>query len=522
MLRGLFTWRLPERTSPWTAYAKGVVIVALCAALAWLMTPYFAEANVIMIYLLGVVVAAMRLGRGPAILTSVLSVAAFDFFFVHPFLTFAVSDTQYLVTFLVMLTVALVISTLMTRLRQQAEAARERERRTVALYAMSRDLASTRGTETLLQAAESHIADLFESQVAVLLPDEAGSLTSRSQTPGTSIRDTREQQAARWVYDHGQKAGLGTHTFSDVGWLYLPLLASHGSVGVLGVRPKPGRHALAPEQMHLLETFANQTALAIERARLAEEAERTRVQVEAERLRSTLLSSISHDLRTPLASITGATSTLLEARESLDPLIRRELTQTAYEEAERLNRLVGNLLDMTRLESGAVQVRKEWQLLEEVIGAALARLDRQLLDHPVTTHLPADLPLVSLDGVLIEQVVINLLENAVKYTPPGSPIALSASALSDTVTVEVRDSGPGVPVGSEQRIFEKFHRAGPRSAPGGAGLGLAICRAIVQAHGGRIWAENRPSGGLSIAFALPIEGRPPEVAGEPAEARLAT
>ena len=269
------------------------------------------------------------------------------------------------------------------------------------------------------------------------------------------------------------------------------------------------RQPISPDQLHLLETFTNQTALAIERARLSEETERSQLQIETERMRNTLLSSVSHDLRTPLAAITGAASGILQHKEDLDAH-NRELAQIAYEEAERLNRLVGNLLDMTRLEGGGVRVEKEWQPLEEVVGTALMRLGAMLDDHPLTTHLPDDLPLVPIDSVLIEQVLVNLLENAVKYTPSGTPIDLSAWAEDREVVVEVADRGPGLPPGEEERIFDKFYRVRP-SIAGGAGLGLAICRAVIAAHGGRLWATNRPEGGASFRFTLPLDGEPPRV-----------
>jgi two-component system sensor histidine kinase KdpD len=275
------------------------------------------------------------------------------------------------------------------------------------------------------------------------------------------------------------------------------------------VRPAQPRRLLVPEQLHLLETFASQAALAVERVALSEEAQRAQVQAETERMRSSLLSSVSHDLRTPLAVITGATSGLVEGAATLDSATRVELAQTAYEEATRLNRLVGNLLDMTKLESGALKVRKEWQPLEEVIGAALTRLDERLREHPVTTALPPDEPLVPLDSVLVEQVLINLLENAIKYTPPNSPIEVSAIRVGDVVTVTVADRGPGIPASDEQRIFDKFYRARTEHDHGGVGLGLTICRGIVEAHGGRFWDENQPGGGAAFHFTLPIEGTPP-------------
>jgi two-component system sensor histidine kinase KdpD len=280
----------------------------------------------------------------------------------------------------------------------------------------------------------------------------------------------------------------------------------------LGVKPVDAHTFDSPEQLHLLETFANQTALAIERAALAEEAQAVQLRMETERLRSSLLSSVSHDLRTPLAVITGSASTLLESRGALEATVQEDLLQTIREEAERLNRLVHNLLEMTRLESG-VEVRKEWYAVEEVVGAALSRLEMALRGRPVHTDVSKDLSLVPMDDVLVEQVFINLLENATKYTPAGTEIDIRAWAEDGRLMVEVADRGPGLGPGEESRIFEKFYRAAPPESRG-AGLGLTICRAIVEAHGGRIWAQNRPDGGAAFRFFLPIEGTPPTV--EPA------
>jgi two-component system sensor histidine kinase KdpD len=513
-----------EHATDWLPYTWSLGSVALCTVLAWLLFSHLTEANLIMLYLLGVAVVAMRCGRGPAIWASVLSVAAFDFFFVPPYLTFAVTDMAYLVTFTVMLFVALVISTLTIRLRQQAEAARQRERRTASLYAMSRELASTRSVDDLLQAAARHISAVFESQVALLLPQASGRLAPWPRGTGEESSDAverpmfvpgaREAGIAQWVYDHQHMAGLGTTTLPSAEALYLPLVAARGTVGVLGVLPAQPRRLLTPEQVALLETFASQTALALERALLAEEAQHAQLQVETERLRNSLLSSVSHDLRTPLTAITGATSTLLEEERRLDAPTRHELLHTVHEEADRLNRLVSNLLAMTRLESGAIQVHKEWQPLEEVVGAALTRLDAPLRARPLTTYLPADLPLVPLDSVLIEQVLINVLDNAIKYTPPGSPLSLSAWTTDGAVTVEVADQGPGLPPGEEQRVFEKFYRAQRPGESSGAGLGLTICRGIIEAHGGHIWAENRSGGGTAFRFTLPLTGTPPAMVTE--------
>ncbi len=495
----------------WAPYIWAMAVVALASGVAWLTLPFFELANLVMVYLLGIVVVATRYGRGPSLTASVLSVAALDFLFVAPVFTFAVSDVRYLFTFAVMLLVGLVTSSLAARIRMQAVAARQREERTAALYAMSRELASTRGVDQLLTIAVRHISEVFRSQVVVLLPGAGGLVPSGG---GQFALDSNELGVAKWVHEHHQPAGLGTATLPGAAALYLPLQAPRGPVGVLGVRPADAHALDAPDQLHQLETFANQTALAIERAQLADEAQQAQVRMETERLRNSLLSSVSHDLRTPLATITGAASTILESGSRLDAQTRQELLESVREEADRLNRLVQNLLEMTRLESGALQLRREWHPLEEVIGAALSRLGKELADRRVDTRVPPDLPLVPIDDVLVEQVLVNLLDNAAKYTPRESPIRIMATATDRAVTVEVADRGPGLPRGEEDKVFEKFHRGveGGR----GVGLGLAIAQGIVKAHGGRIWAQNLPEGGVAFLFTLPLAGTPP--AAVPADA----
>ncbi len=502
-----------ERPAPpidWAGHAKAVGIVAACTGLAALMFPRFAPANLIMVYLLGTVLAAWRLGRAPSILVSVLSVAAFDFFFVTPYLTFAVSDTQYLVTFAVMLAVAVVISTLTTRVRAQAEASRQRERRTAALYSMTRDLVSQQGLDELLRAATRHIAEVFGSRVAVYLPGPDGQLVRRAGELAAGSGDANELGVARWVQEHGQMAGRGSATLPGARALYLPLLAARGTVGVLGVETTAETLA-TPEQLHLLETIAAQAALAIERVALVDEAQQASIRSETERLRNSLLSAVSHDLRTPLATITGSASALVEQEAGLDAAARRELAQAIQEEAERLNRLVHNLLEMTRLESGGIRVRKDWEPLEEVVGSALARVEKRLGARRVDIQLAPDLPLVPLDPLLIEQVLINLLDNAIKYAPGDTPIEISASADEHAVRVTVADRGPGFAPGEETRVFDKFYRGQEAGARSGAGLGLAIARGIVEVHGGEITAEPRPGGGALFRFTLPLAAKPPEI-----------
>jgi two-component system sensor histidine kinase KdpD len=488
------------------SYAWSSAVVLVCTLVCWAMFRRFDNSNLIMVYLLGVAFVATLYGRRPSVLTAVLSVAAFDFFFVPPYLTFAVTDTQYLITFGVMLGVSLLISTLAARVRAQADAARRREERTRVLYAMSRELASARTSAGVAREASRHVSEILQGSTEVLLPGKDGRLLASGD--GGAIEDPRETAVAQWAFDHGRLAGRGTDTLPGAAAIYVPLRGSQAVLGVLGVRLSDSQLPLAPDQLDLLETLARQAASGLERVRLASDAEEARLAVETERLRSTLLSSVSHDLRTPLATITGAASTLLQPG-SLGPEAERELKEAIYEEGDRLNRLVTNLLDMTRLESGSLRLGRDWESLEELVGTALGRLERELSGRKVEVRLPGDLPLVSVDGLMIEQVFVNLLDNSAKYTPPGSPISISARAAAGEVAVEVADEGPGVPPGSEEQVFEKFYRAG--SGPRGSGLGLPICRAIVTAHGGRIWAENRSPRGVVFHFTLPLGEGPPLV-----------
>jgi len=492
-----------------TQYGWGALVVAVCTVVGAVLGRYSSITDVAMVYLLGAGVVATRYGRGPSVFAAFLSIGAFDFFFVPPQYTFSVTDVRYVLTFTVMLGIALVISGLTLRIREQAETARTRERRTGALYAMSRELAAARGQRELIDVATRHLQDTFGAQAQFLLPDATGRVAVPVGTPPGYPLDDKELSVAQWVFSQGRTAGVGTDTLPGSQAFYQPLVASRGTVGVVGLRPADPARFEDPTLRQLVETFAGQAALALERGLLTEQTQREQLEIEAERLRTALLSSLSHDLRTPLAAITGAASSLLEERSGLSDATRRDLLKTILEEAERMTRLIANLLDMIRVESGALEVQKEWQPLEEVIGVALIRLDVRLRDHPVGVRLPPDLPLVPLDAVLVEQVFVNLLENAVKYTPAGTQIEISAVAESGVVRVEVADRGPGLPAGEEVRVFEKFYRAPETAARGGIGLGLAICRGIITAHGGRIWAENRPGGGAAFRFTLPLSGAPP-------------
>jgi two-component system, OmpR family, sensor histidine kinase KdpD len=495
----------------WDRYAQAAAISALCTLIASAMYRHFELSNLVMIYLLGVTVAGLWLGRGPSALTAVLNVIALDFFFVPPRFSFAVSDAEYLVTFGTMVTIALVIANLTASVRQQTRVAGARERRTALLYAMSRELAATRGTPNMARVAVRHVAEVFQCQAVVLLRDASGKLGYPTETPLESSFRHADLAVAQWVADHGQSAGLGTDTLPAAPGLYLPLGEESRTVGVLGIRPSKPRHVLLPEQSHLLTTFAGQIALALERARLAEVAEQASVAAERETLRNTLLASISHDLRTPLAVMTAAGSTLAQHGAGLDEATRLELARSVETKAREMSELVSNVLDLVRLESGQVVLRRDWQTLDDLIGSALAAYREKLTAYPTEVRLAADLQPVWADATLIVQVFSNLFDNIAKYTPRGTRVTIAAVADAERnfVRVTVDDNGPGLPGGDPARLFDKFQRGHEEGSVIGVGLGLAICQAILRAHGGQIEAQRREGGGARFAFTLPTtQGTP--------------
>ena len=511
--------RVRPPTPPGThrGYVASVLVITVATGISWKLFGWSELADVVMVLLLGIVIVSMRFGFGPSLVAAVLAVLSFDFFFVPPYFTFAVTDLRHLLTFAIMFLVAIVISSLTERIRAQADAARERENRTASLYAMSRELAAAASLPVLFEVATRHIADVFDCKVALLMPQSKegrGSLSDHQPplevvfggdltfTPGE-----KDRGVADWAFRHERSAGLSTDTLPSASALYVPLRAGKAMVGVMGLQPRDPRRFTDPTQGQLLETFTGQIASAIERATLAEAAQKARLQIETEQLRNSLLSSVSHDLRTPLAVITGSAATLADTE--LDEPTRAELLATIQEEGHRLNRLVRNLLDMTRLQAGALVVKKEWQAVEEVIGSALTRLEDRLGARPVDTQVPHDLPMAPFDSILLEQVLVNLLENAIKYTPEGSPLEIAARSVPDAIEIAVSDRGPGVAPEDVERVFEKFYRAG--EGRGGVGLGLTICRGIVTAHGGRLWVENRPGGGASFRFTIPLQGTAPQV-----------
>ncbi|HTQ74087.1 MAG TPA: sensor histidine kinase KdpD [Burkholderiales bacterium] len=505
----------------WPRYAIAAAVPAFFTGVGLLVSGPNELVNLVMLYLLGVMLVATRFGRGPSLLASVLSVGAFDFVFVPPEFTFAVSDVRYVVTFAVMLLVGVVISTLAANLRTQARVAGYREKRAASLYTISRALAAANSEDEIVRAAAGNIGAEFGAQCSILFPNAAGRIVyPRGESQSYSLHGA-DLGVAQWVFDHGRVAGHGTDTLPGADAVYYPIQGASGPLGVLALLPSSLRRVFLPEQQRLLGTFLNQVALALERVRLAEAAQSAQIKVETESLRNSLLAGISHDLRTPLSAIVGAASSLAEEPERLSEEARRELARTIYDEGQRMATLANNILDMARLDAGAVTLKREWVPLEEIVGGVLTRLRARLGGRPVRIALPKDAPLVKLDAVLIEQVLVNLLENALKYTPAGTAIEISAEFAPGAVTVSVVDEGPGIPAGLEERLFDKFFRASPERAQSGVGLGLTICRAIVEAHGGRIRAENRFPHGAAFRFTLPRDEAPPAIEGEEMQARSA-
>jgi two-component system sensor histidine kinase KdpD len=491
----------------WPRYALAVGATAVATgvcSLLFRLFPHVGEANLVMIYLLTTALVAVYGGRRAALVCSILGVIAFDFMFVAPRYSFAVSDAQYLITFAIMLVVALIIGNLNASVRQQARVAGHRERRTALLYAMSRQLATANSREQMINVAIQHVGQVFSSHTIVLLPHEHGRVAlPQNELPEEAYRDP-DLSIAQWVLDHAKPAGLGTDTLRGAPAVYLPLAGGERVLGVLAVLPDNPRRVTLPEQYRLLETFAAQIGVALERASFAAHAQAAEVRAETEAIRNALLASISHDLRTPLATIQGGAATLAGNLDALSEPDRQSLANSVSEEAARMSERVTTLLDLVRLETGAIRPRFDDYAIDELVGSVLHRLEQRLRHHRVRVDLAEGLPLVHVDGRLVEQVLENLLDNAAKYTSGGSHIRISAHALGRQLEVSVEDDGPGLPVADFEILFEKFQRGSPEGTIRGIGLGLAICRTILALHKGRIWAENRAPHGAAFRFTLPL------------------
>jgi len=486
-------------------YWASVFTVTVCTAFAYAVHLMgLAETNKTMIFLVGVAFVAARYGRGPGILASVLSVLSFDFFMVRPFLTFAFTDVQYIVTFAVMLGIALFISMLTSRISQQAEMLRQRMRRTEALYHLTKQLARSIGQYQIAAMVEKELSEMLQAEVILLTGKGDNLLTALLPRP-SFFDDPSEQGVAVWALKNRKIAGQGSDTLPKSKAVYIPLIGASQAIGVLAVRFEQPT-ALTPDQNHLFETFAGQIALALEREILSDQSKHIMATVEVERLRSAVLSSVSHDFRTPLASIIGEASQLLENRSFEEESPAKRSIGVILGQANRLNRYIANLLDLTRIESGALKLDRQWNVIEDVIGSAIRNLDPAFDTSRLKIDIAPNVPPVMMDSLLIEHVLVNLLENAIRYSPPESHIDIVAVEDNGVLKVEVLDRGSGIPEGDESRIFEKFyHRDRGVQGSGGAGLGLSICTAIIQLHEGRIRAENRLDGGAKLIFTLPVD-----------------
>jgi two-component system sensor histidine kinase KdpD len=489
------------------ATATSVALTLVCTPLASVLE----LSNIVMLFLLGVVGVAMRFGRGPSALAALLNVAAFDYFFVPPRLSFAVSDVQYVLTFAIMLGVGLLVGQLTAGLRFAAGVSTSRERRARSLFELTRELSAALESTQVVTLGAAAVKGHFGGHALVLVTDAADQLVLPKEPPPGF-----DAQVADWAFRHGQPAGLATATLAAQPWHYVPLQAPMRIRGVLALSPSQPRWLLIPEQAQQLDTLARQIAIALERVHYVEVAQQAVVEMESERLRNALLGAISHDVRTPLTALIA----LAESLQTLPPEEHANAARAIVAQAHELHALVNNLLDMARLESGiaggAVNLRRDWQSVEEVVGSSIRAARTSLGETVVQTALDPELPLVEFDAVLIERVLVNLLENATKYGAP--PIVVGARAEPGTLVLTVRDHGPGLPaalLGHEQKLFDKFTRGEAESATPGVGLGLAICRAVVSAHGGEISAANARDGGAEFTVTLPRREPP-----EPAEAQL--
>jgi two-component system sensor histidine kinase KdpD len=495
------------------AYLWGLAAVGGAALVAYLLKSWISLPNLLLIFLLAVLLSAVQWGLRASIVASVASVLAYDFFFIDPVHTFTIASPQDVLALSIFLVVAFLTSNLTGRIRDAAQASRHREALTAALYGLSRAIAGATSLESVLRAIVQQVAGNLGARVVALLPEE-GHLVAKGSHPEGAELTENERGAATWAWRNNRPAGRGADTLPGERWFYLPLCAAQQTVGVLALAFEERDTAVPPERMRLLESLADQASVAIERARLVRDMDQAKLLAERERLQAILLSSISHDLRTPLASILGSATTLLERGTVVDEPTRRDLLITIQEEAERLNRFVGNLLDTTRLESGALKLNREWVEIGDVLGSALTRLAGPLGGRPVHVDIAPGLPLLKLDFVLIEQVFINLLDNAAKYSSAGASVRVAARLAGDRVDIMVEDEGVGIPEADLERVFDKFYRVrhGDRQMAG-TGLGLSICRGIVEEHGGSIRAVSPAAAGRGTRFVvtLPVEADSPRV-----------
>jgi len=493
-------------------YGVAVLMVAAALGVAFPLAQVFDVPNAPLVFIAPIVVSAVRHGRAPSLLATTLATLAYNLFFLPPLYTLTIAAPSNVVAFVCFGAVALVTSGLAARARAEMLAARTQARTAAELYAFSRTLTGTADLDGLLRATTRQIAAMLRVEAIILLPGDDGTLEVVPASSPEDQLDEADLDIARWAWEHDQAAGRGADVLPEAERLFLPMRTGRGRVGVLGVAWAAPDLPFSPDERRLLDTLLDQAALAVERVQLARRVDEGRLLTETERLRAALLTSVSHDLKTPLASILGTITSLRTYGALYDQATREEMLATAQEEAERLGRFLENVLDMNRLEGGAVGPRREPVDLADVVGSALRRAERLLAGHRVTTTLPVDLPLLSLDFTLTEQVLVNLLENAAQHTPRGTTVEIVGWRTAYAVTLEVRDEGSGVARGEAERIFDKFYRGREGDMGGGTGLGLAVCRGFVEAMGGTILARNRDDRSGSIfrmSFPAALVAEPP-------------
>ncbi|MZQ84078.1 DUF4118 domain-containing protein [Paenibacillus sp. 5J-6] len=491
----------------WKSYVITALFIVVVTLVLQVLGDFLGLVNISLFYLLPVLFSAVRWGRGPSFFAAAMGVLSLDFLFVPPVFSLTVADLRYLISFLVFISVAALTASLASKLRNQIHQAQQKEASTAALYALSRKITAISDLEVLLNQIVLHVSEALNAKAAILLPNPGGEqqVEAYSKDGSEWATDESHLSIAAWVYNHHASAGRGTHSLRESSTLYVPFETDRQVHGVLAVYVGDRSLEEMPELIRIIEALSDLVAVAISRVKLANEAKVAQLTAESEKLRTALLDSLSHELRTPLATIIGSVTGLLESEAVFSPEDRRELLLTIREGSTRMNRLVGNLLGMVRIESGMLRLNKQWCGIEDVVGVALSQLKDALLNRKVSIRLAPDLPSVPLDDVLIEQVLINVISNAIKYSPEGSEIVIEAAQRREMLELTIKDEGAGIAAGDLDRIFEKFYRGQLTKHIPGTGLGLAICKSIVEAHGGQITAHRNEPKGTAIHISLPLQ-----------------
>ncbi|EGO64097.1 sensor histidine kinase [Acetonema longum] len=494
----------------WRPVAEGLLMTAAVTMLSWLGREHFDPVNTALLYVLPILFSAVRWGRRPSYITALASVLAFNFLFTPPLLTFTVSDVRYLLSFSIFLVISFVVGGRTETLRKEVRLTRQRETSVRTLYDFSRQIAAIIDVTRIAQTFVRHVGVAIGRNTVLLLPDDKGQLAAEahydvSGPAGQAAQPAlpaAEQAVANWVWANGQVAGRSTETLPGAEFLFVPLTVDRRMAGVFGI--EMGQQKMTQEERQLIYAWAGLAAIAVERGNLTEAARQAALLKESEQLRTALFNSVSHELRTPLAAISAAAAALLDTEAHYSAEIRRELLETVKDSANRMERVVGNLLDTARIESGMLELKIDWCDVEDIVGTAIRRMGETTQNYLLRTRISPELPLLRADCVLLEHVLVNLLDNAVKYSPPGAEIIIAAVQSGPEIVVSVQDSGSGIPEQDMEKIFEKFYRARQAVQAAGTGLGLSICKSIVEAHRGRIWARNGPGGGAVVAFTVPV------------------